>query len=112
MVWRSKSSFDAKIKIHIDLNENSISVSDNGCGMKREQFEYCLTPNISFKSNDNLRGKKGVGTTFLAYGFNNIKIYIKCDEFETSRCKILATNKKVCWKTASKYFMVMSIKNN
>ncbi len=83
-IWRINNNFEAKIVIHIDLHENSITLSDNGCGMKKEQFEFCLAPNISFKSNENLRGNKGVGATFLAYGFNNIKIHTKSEDFETS----------------------------
>lgn len=91
-VWRNDNSFQSKIFIEINLQENSISVSDNGCGMNREQFEFCLAPNISFKSNENLRGNKGVGTTFLAYGFNNIKIQTKCENFET--CVLLINGRR------------------
>ncbi len=82
-VWRKDNSYKPIINIEINMNENSITVSDNGSGMEKDQFEFCVAPNISFKNSENLRGNKGVGATFLAYGFNNIKIHTKTKNFET-----------------------------
>lgn len=82
--WRIDKSYQAEIQIIIDFIENSICVIDNGQGMTKEEFEFCLFPNISFKENENLRGNKGVGATFLAYGYNHIEIYTKSKNFEAS----------------------------
>lgn len=52
--------------------------------MSLEQIRFCLRPNVSFKSGDNLRGHKGVGATFLAYGFSFIKLQTKQGEAQFS----------------------------
>ena len=83
-IWRTNKSFKPILRIEIDLIENSITVSDNGTGMTQQVFEFCLAPNISFKSSDSLRGNKGVGATFLSYGYNNVKIHTKSELFEAS----------------------------
>lgn len=81
--WRELNyTFEPQIQVTIDLSERSIIVSDNGTGMNKQEFEYCLAPNISFKSNENLRGNKGVGSTFLSYGFNFFKMHTRSKGFE------------------------------
>lgn len=55
------------IWIDINLQENSICVTDNGVGFSEDQFKSFLAPNVSFKE-QNDRGNKGVGATYL--GFN------------------------------------------
>ena len=42
--------------------------------MSEEELKYCLRPSVSFKRQADLRGHKGVGATFLAYGFSFIKL--------------------------------------
>jgi len=79
---KASSDYEPRIFVEINFHENSITVSDNGSGMNQNEFEYCLAPNISFKTFEDLRGNKGVGTTFLAYGYNNIKIHTKSPDFE------------------------------
>jgi len=79
-----EQNFDPKIWININLKDKSIKIIDNGIGMTKEEFCYCFTPNVSFKSNDKLRGNKGVGATFLAYGYNYIKLSTKKDGNEYS----------------------------
>jgi hypothetical protein len=44
------------------------------------QFKSFLAPFFSFKSKKN-RGHKGVGATYLAYGFNHIQLCTKTDSF-------------------------------
>ena len=66
---RRESDYSPKLWIKIDLQTNSISVTDNGIGFSREHFQYFLAPMVSFKSKTD-RGQKGVGATYLAYGFN------------------------------------------
>jgi hypothetical protein len=69
------------ISIVINLQENSISVTDQGIGFKRDQFKTFLCPNISFKDGQLTRGRKGVGATYLAYGFNHLELITKTPEF-------------------------------
>jgi len=47
--------------------------------MSKEEFLLCFRPNISFKRGDILRGNKGVGATFLAYGYNYVHLQSKQD---------------------------------
>lgn len=73
--------FSPQIHIGIDLNENMISVTDNGIGFKETEYLKFLAPNFSFKPGGLTRGHKGVGTTYLAYGFNYIQIATKTPDF-------------------------------
>ena len=74
-------TFAAKIHILINLQENTVSVTDNGVGFKEAEYLKFLAPNFSFKSGGVTRGHKGVGTTYLAYGFNYIQIATKTPDF-------------------------------
>lgn len=73
--------FNPKIHIGINLIDNMISVTDNGIGFKEAEYLKFLAPNFSFKPGGLTRGHKGVGTTYLAYGFNYIQIATKTPEF-------------------------------
>lgn len=66
--------YQPKVTIRIDLAENSFQVWDNGIGFSKEQFRAFLAPSISFKSGNTTRGNKGVGATYIAYGFNNLEL--------------------------------------
>ncbi len=68
------------IRVIIDLSENCLTVTDNGTGLTKDQFEKFLAPSFSFKSGKT-RGYKGVGATYLAYGFNEIQIATKSAGF-------------------------------
>jgi hypothetical protein len=63
--------------IKIDLANESVSVTDNGCAMSASQFKQFLKPNRSFKDGVTSRGNKGVGATYLAYGFNYLEVGTK-----------------------------------
>jgi hypothetical protein len=65
------------IWVDIDLPDRLIRITDNGIGMNQEEFKYCFRPSVSFKKNGDLRGHKGVGATFLAYGFSFLKMQTK-----------------------------------
>ena len=78
------TDFMPRLMICIDLQENSLQVIDNGCGFNREQFQAFLAPSISFKKDTTTRGNKGVGATYIAYGFNNLEIRTRNNEFEFS----------------------------
>ena len=78
---KDSEEFDPLIHILINLKENMISVTDNGIGFKEAEYLKFLAPNFSFKGQGLTRGHKGVGTTYLAYGFNYIQIATKTPDF-------------------------------
>lgn len=65
------------IWIKIDLAQETVSVTDNGCAMTAAQFKQFLKPNRSFKDGVTSRGNKGVGATYLGYGFNHWEVGTK-----------------------------------
>lgn len=67
------------IWVRIDLVKFEVTVTDNGCGMSEPEFRQFLRPNFSFKHADNTRGSKGVGATYLAYGFNHVEVATRSD---------------------------------
>lgn len=75
---------EGKITVVVNLKENFIIVSDNGCGFNELEFKSFLSPNISFKTYGEDRGNKGVGTTYLAFGFHELKVHTKSDDYEGS----------------------------
>lgn len=76
-----KDNFTKKISVIIDECGNQVTVSDNGVGLDESAFYKFLAPHESFKEKGE-RGSKGVGATFLAYGFNYIRIDTKTKHFE------------------------------
>lgn len=78
---QSGTGFDPKIWVRVDLQENSLEVVDNGCGFEAEEFRTFLAPSISFKAGGKTRGNKGVGVTYIAYGFNELTIRTKNSAF-------------------------------
>ena len=73
-------NYEPSLWIGINIKEGNISVTDNGCGMNETEFRQFLKPNFSFKEPDVNRGNKGVGATYLAYGFNHLAIATKTHE--------------------------------
>ena len=69
--------YKAKLWLRIDMATSSVSVTDNGCGMSLAQFKSFLRPSLSFKDGANTRGSKGVGATYLGYGFNQLEVATK-----------------------------------
>ena len=72
-----ESGYKPTLWMTIDISSGLVRVVDNGIGMNEEEFRYCLRPNVSFKRQADLRGHKGVGATFLAYGYSFIKLQSK-----------------------------------
>lgn len=70
-------NFKVFIHVSIDLGAGRISVTDNGIGMDEEQFKFCFRPSVSFKQRRESRGHKGVGATFLAYGYSLVRLQSK-----------------------------------
>ncbi|HEV7338189.1 MAG TPA: hypothetical protein VGO06_19610 [Bosea sp. (in: a-proteobacteria)] len=79
----NSENYKPKIDIIIDLDDNSLTVSDNGIGLDKEKFEQFLAPNFSFK-NGATRGHKGVGATYVAYGFNYMRVSTRVPGFQAS----------------------------
>ena len=77
------SSYQPLVSVLIDISQNELSVTDNGVGLDKDQFQQFLAPNFSFKSGAT-RGHKGVGATYVAYGFNAMTISTKSPDFSAS----------------------------
>jgi len=75
--------FTPTVSIVINCEESTLTVSDNGTGLDQNTFQRFLAPHESFKEG-NERGSKGVGATYLAYGFNYIRIDSKTKNFTAS----------------------------
>jgi hypothetical protein len=78
------TDYKPKIFIDINLKSNTLTVMDNGIGFSEDQFKTFLSPSISFKNSKNTRGNKGVGATYLAYGFNNLEIETKSASYSAN----------------------------
>jgi len=71
------AAYQPQIWIEVDISEGRLRVTDNGIGMGQDELKLCLRPNVSFKKQSEGRGHKGVGATFLAYGFSFLKLQSK-----------------------------------
>lgn len=76
----SNDAYIPCVKVIINLKENTLTVSDNGTGLSKEKYEQFLAPSFSFKSGKT-RGHKGVGATYIAYGFNYIQLCSRTLDF-------------------------------
>lgn len=74
---KSDQFYHPKIWIRINLIDSYISITDNGIGMDLEQFKNFLQPFCTYKEGLQTRGSKGVGATYLAYGFNYLEVSTK-----------------------------------
>ena len=76
--WKKSSvGYKPKLYVRIDIPNRKVRVVDNGVGMNRDEFKLCFRPSTSFKTRRESRGHKGVGATFLAYGFSMITLQTK-----------------------------------
>lgn len=77
------SGYNPEIAIIVDCMRNRLSVLDNGLGMGREPATRFVYPSYTEKREKShriqhtLRGHKGVGSTYLAYGFNYLRVSSK-----------------------------------
>jgi Histidine kinase-, DNA gyrase B-, and HSP90-like ATPase len=84
---KAKSSgpgYVPRIWIDVNISDRIVRVVDNGSGMNLEELRFCFRPNVSFKNRRESRGHKGVGATFLAYGFSLIRVATKTPTFEAA----------------------------
>jgi hypothetical protein len=69
--------------VRLNAEDGFIEVEDNGRGIPRDRIESLLAPNVTDKSvlfrEGKVRGHKGVGLTFLAYGFNDFILESRTD---------------------------------
>lgn len=78
-----EENYSPQIWLHIDIQNQEVSILDNGIGMDKDQLRLFLQPNMTFKKKRGAtRGNKGVGATFLAYGFNHMTVATKVDNFK------------------------------
>jgi hypothetical protein len=71
------TKYTPRIWITIDIENSLLRFTDNGVGMSLQELLYFLRPNVSFKTRREFRGHKGVGATFLAYGYSHFKVQTK-----------------------------------
>nr|WP_294790461.1 ATP-binding protein [uncultured Mucilaginibacter sp.] len=74
--------YKKSIWLFINIKNNSFTIVDNGIGFKEQEFKSFLAPSISFKDSKKNRGNKGVGATYIAYGFNHLELGTKGEEFD------------------------------
>jgi Histidine kinase-, DNA gyrase B-, and HSP90-like ATPase len=95
LLQNSLDAIDKKIKgshgdcvpqlwIHVDIANRTVRIVDNGSGMSFDEVRFCFRPNVSFKNRKEARGHKGVGATFLAYGFGLIRLSTKTPNFSVT----------------------------
>ncbi|USZ66695.1 ATP-binding protein [Halorussus salilacus] len=70
-----------RIEVRINVQKNEIEVVDTGRGMASENLQEWIAPDFTDKRSlfreGRVRGHKGVGMTFLAYGFNHFVVESK-----------------------------------
>lgn len=71
------NSYEPCVWVDIDISNRHVRVTDNGIGMSLDQLKYFVRPNVSFKKQRETRGHKGVGASFLAFGFSAIRVQSK-----------------------------------
>ena len=75
-------NYKRRLWLTIDLRENSFCVVDNGVGFNEKELLSFLAPNISFKGGESTRGNKGVGATYVGYGFDYLLFGTKANGFK------------------------------
>lgn len=78
----AEKGYEPTVWLTINMQTKSISVTDNGVGLTEDQLKHFLRPNISYKTDGTTRGNKGVGATYLAYGFNYLQVGTRTPDFE------------------------------
>jgi hypothetical protein len=78
----AEEGYQKRLWITINLKENVFRITDNGIGFKEQEFRSFLCPNVSFKEGEVNRGRKGVGATYLAYGFNYLQVGTKVPDYK------------------------------
>lgn len=75
-----------QVWVILNFREGEVRVVDNGLGMSRSELLRMLLPHLSPKKDVavdigcGLRGHKGVGTNYLAYGYDYIRVSTKGED--------------------------------
>lgn len=75
-----------QVWVILNFNNNEVRVVDNGLGMSKPELLRMLLPHLSPKRDAavdigcGLRGHKGVGTNYLAYGYDYIRVSTKGED--------------------------------
>lgn len=78
-------TYKPRVEVFINIDANTLTVSDNGIGLEEDEYRLFLAPNYSFKDDDGpTRGRKGVGATYLAYGFDYMRASTKTPNFNAA----------------------------
>jgi hypothetical protein len=80
----SQGDYVPQLWIRVDIANRTVRIVDNGSGMSFDEVRFCFRPNVSFKNRKEARGHKGVGATFLAYGFGLIRLSTKTSNFSVA----------------------------
>lgn len=97
-IERNDNCQNGNIKITYDAHCKKLIFRDNG-NIHRENIEKIFTPNFSTKLNgNNLRGEKGVGTTFMVFSTNFLELET-CDGTYKTIATIKGANDWLCGKT-------------
>jgi hypothetical protein len=86
------------VQVTINLTQNWIGILDSGIGMSADELTSVFAPNVSYKHQTALKGKrdrknmyrgyKGVGLTFLAYGTDEVIIHSKTAKGEFTKAQM------------------------
>jgi hypothetical protein len=74
---REQDGYHPDIRITVDMSHGVLRFVDNGIGMTVEEVCYFVRPGMTYKTGQSLRGHKGVGATFLAYGYSSFTVATK-----------------------------------
>lgn len=81
----NEKNYVPSLSIIVNIQNQKLTVTDNGVGLGKSQFNQFLVPFFSFKAKDGkTRGHKGVGATYLGYGFNYIQVCTKTPDFSAT----------------------------
>ena len=93
---------DGEISINIDAISNSITVKDNGIGMKKELIPILLSPFSTDKDGDmESIGEKGVGLKFVIFQSNNFVLKTHYKEDSDGFSTIVNINNACSWKNSN-----------
>lgn len=80
------------IQVRINVNQDTIEIRDDGRGFDLNDLKKYIAPSQTDKvdlfSDGEVRGHKGVGLTFLAYGFNYFEVESKTIEGDHYRVEL------------------------
>lgn len=82
--------FSPKIDVTVDIPNRQFTIIDNGIGISDENWRKILAPHESFQEAEiESRGHKGVGFSYLAYGFAQLEVATKSPDGEIKAGRIV-----------------------